>query len=76
MKNPWHKPTENDAESWPEAGKQLLIAVDRDGYSTPSLFLGDVRTLEDLYEAFRKNNCATVCWAYAENIAAQAQAAI
>lgn len=76
MKNPWHKPTENDAESWPEAGKQLLIAVDRDGYSTPSLFLGDVQTLDDMYEAFRKTRIATVFWAYAHDIAAQAQAAI
>ena len=72
MKNPWHKPTENDADSWPEEGKPLLIAVDRDGYSTPSLFIGDAQTLEDLYEAFRKNNYATVCWAYAHDIAAQA----
>lgn len=72
MKNPWHKHTENDADSWPEAGKQLLIAVDRDGYSTPSLFLGDVQTLEDLYEAFREKKYATVFWAYAHDIAAQA----
>lgn len=76
MKNPWHKPTENDAESWPEADKSLLIAVDRNGYSTPSLFLGDSRTLEDMYEAYRGKRCATVFWAYAHDIAAQAQAAI
>lgn len=69
MKNPWRKPTENDAESWPDVGKLLLIVLNRDGISNPSIMLGDWRTLEDIVLAYDDVACATVRWAYASEIA-------
>ena len=65
----WHTPREHDGESWPEEGKLLLIVVNRDGISDPSLMLGDWRTLEALVRAYADVACATVRWAYASEIA-------
>lgn len=72
----WHIPSTNASESWPDVGKLLLIVVNRDGISNPSIMLGDWRTLEAIVLAYDDVACATVRWAYAGDIAAQAQAAI
>lgn len=65
----WHTPCADDGDSWPDEGPMLLIAVNRDGHSDPTLMLGDWRTLEDLVRAYSDVMCATVRWAYASEIA-------
>ena len=65
----WHIPRADDGESWPDEGPMLLIAVNRDGISEPTLMLGDWRMLEALVRAYSDVMCATVRWAYAADIA-------
>ena len=67
--NYWHTPCADDADSWPDEGKLLLIVLNRDGISNPSIMLGDWRTLEDIVLAYDDVACATVRWAYASEIA-------
>lgn len=67
--NYWRTPCVDDGDSWPDEGHLLLIAVNRDGISEPTLMLGDWRTLEALVRAYSDVICATVRWAYASEIA-------
>ena len=67
--NYWHTPCADDADSWPDEGPMLLIAVNRDGISEPTLLIGDWRMLEALVRAYSDVMCATVRWAYAADIA-------